>query len=537
MDSYSHENNVYAYDIKQCVKHISEVASGRKGYYCMGCGRQMQAKKGFQRRNHFAHDATDVENRGKCTFSDETHRHKLAKEALQRLKQIRVPSLYKYSPFDMEDEPRLIRNAHNIEAARVEAELPFFENEAGEVKWGRNLDMSESTGRHLLIQPDIAFFNKEGKPILLIEIVATHKVNKEKLIKIWRLGIDTIQVTVPKDSPEEIESSFYQSTRTKWLYNNEQERTDYLQLSSGNGEGVPPLDAFQRQLLKSEESVACREAQINNLLRAIGKCVGSEQYRAAQTAIINEISRVEGNATRVGAEVRAVQNRHTETATEQLRPEEKLLDRETEIFAQSDQSLRRKTLNLEERYIRKRGEIATAQSNYQPSSQTEIDRIARDLVQLGTGGGTLEERESEFAAETARLERAYKNEQTEIEDSIRREKETINSFTARRTELPEYYRKVEVGIRQEFELEEGQLRDNTAASEAEMRADFERLGRESVEAVEREDDKGPSSINRRIGKTLEAGRLLDTMEAEGNIIRRLRKAKAAFDSRAYKNWI
>ena len=95
---YPHDNNVYAHDLQNRVKHISEVASGKKGYHCMGCTREMQAKKGEKYAHHFAHDPKDVENKGKCSFSDETYRHQLAKDALQYIKQIKVPALYKYPP-------------------------------------------------------------------------------------------------------------------------------------------------------------------------------------------------------------------------------------------------------------------------------------------------------------------------------------------------------------------------------------------------------------------------------------------------------
>jgi len=44
---YSSEeiNNVYASNLKGEEIHISEADSGRKGYYCLGCKREMQAVK------------------------------------------------------------------------------------------------------------------------------------------------------------------------------------------------------------------------------------------------------------------------------------------------------------------------------------------------------------------------------------------------------------------------------------------------------------------------------------------------------------
>jgi hypothetical protein len=46
----------------------------------------MQAKKGDKKSHNFAHDPKDVDTKGKCTYSDETYRHKLAKEVFQVIK-------------------------------------------------------------------------------------------------------------------------------------------------------------------------------------------------------------------------------------------------------------------------------------------------------------------------------------------------------------------------------------------------------------------------------------------------------------------
>jgi len=116
----------------------------------------------------------------------------------------------------------------------------------GVVKWGKKEDL-ESDGRNsLLIRPDVAFFDANNLPILLIEVVATHKINAEKLSKIRRLGINSIQITIPKGSPEEIRAAFYTTSRTQWIYNYEQEETPYIRIPEGDNQGILLIDEFQK---------------------------------------------------------------------------------------------------------------------------------------------------------------------------------------------------------------------------------------------------------------------------------------------------
>jgi hypothetical protein len=286
-------NNVYAYNVKMEEIHISEAKSGRNGYYCLGCQKEMQAVKSQlpNRISFFRHDHNASKGLPKCTYSDETYRHKLAKQLLIALKRVKVPALYKYPPKDIDGMPMLLSDSKFIEAEYVRPELYFYENELGEVMWGRSSSSEET--KYLLLKPDIVFFDKEDKPILLIELVVTHKITPKKQLDLKRLGIDTIQVTIPKDSQENIERTFTVTERTKWIYNYGQDITEYIPISNQHSEGILPIDEDQRKLL--EESAKCRKAQINNLIRTITRCLESEQYTAIAGNIKSEISRVEGN--------------------------------------------------------------------------------------------------------------------------------------------------------------------------------------------------------------------------------------------------
>jgi hypothetical protein len=385
-----HDNNVFAHDVKNAIKHISEVVSGRKGYYCMGCQREMQAKKGDKKSHHFAHDPKDVDTKGKCTYSDETYRHKLAKEVLQVIKQMKVPALYKYPPLGEEGTPVKLRDSRTIYAHSVEIELPFFEAEDGQVKWGRKSEFSESSNRYLLIQPDVAFFDADDKPVLLIEIVATHKVDTDKLSKIRRLGIDVVQITVPKDSPAEIQGAFYKTNRTKWLYSYEQETTAYVRIPQGNPEGIPPLDEFQRKLLKAAESFECRASQITGLLRAIGKSMGSEQYRIADQSVRDEIRRVERNTEGASAEVRVLQEKYRAAVADQFKLEE--------------ESVATATSGVEDLLTWKQ-DIIEKEKNLQVSKKRIDQDASQRLISLQETWQNLEQVEAHLKSEKQQLQR------------------------------------------------------------------------------------------------------------------------------------
>ena len=202
------EQNEYAKNIKGETIYILNAESGRKGYYCIGCQNEMQAVKSKikGRKSYFRHDATNVKkNERKCTFSNQTFRHEQAIFILNRIKKIKVPILYKYPPLNSSGKAIKIRDSKFIEAEYTKSEITFYETDSGDVKFGKNPKIDS---RNLLIRPDVTFFNIKNEPILLIEIVVTHKIDSEKLAKIKRLGIDTVQITIPKDSLENIENSF-----------------------------------------------------------------------------------------------------------------------------------------------------------------------------------------------------------------------------------------------------------------------------------------------------------------------------------------
>ena len=237
----THIQNTWAKDVTGKPVHIAKAPSGRKGYFCLGCSKDMEAVqfKDPRHASYFRHQPRDLAiGETKCTYSDETHRHKVAKEILQRIKRIKVPTIHKYPPKGHEGEPMVLKKSSWVEAETVRNEIYFFENEAGAVQWSKKLPI----GAYELVKPDVTFFDKEDKPILLIELEATHRVTEEKKARLRNLGIDAVEVILPTGPFEEIEEAFKHTSKTKWLYNGEEQRTRYVQPSIRDTEDVPPLD-------------------------------------------------------------------------------------------------------------------------------------------------------------------------------------------------------------------------------------------------------------------------------------------------------
>ena len=432
MQEGKHADNVYALDVNNNEVYIQYVESGRKGYFCIGCKAPMQAVKPKSIRAYFRHDVKFTHGEKKCTYSDETYRHKLAKEILQDEKRIKVPALYKYPQKGEEGEPNLIRKSEYIEAHEVSIELSFYENENGEIRFGRKANINS---QYLLIQPDVTFFDKNNKPILLIELAATHKVDEEKKVKLKRLGIDTVEVTIPKDSPKSIGDTLKKTSRTQWLYNYEQETAEYIPVSLSSAEGVQSIDEHQRKLF--EESVKCRSAQIRNLIHGIGRCLGSEQYRTVERNLKSEIFRVEENTEAARNRWWKVCERGRKEAEQNLSAEnervgstKKEVEAEELRFEELEEEFQSYVGGLEERYIRKRTELKDEKRSIEKEEQLyqQSDKEIRERIERGENaiGGliisqrTIRTQVEDFERARKRIEEEFRSKGEQLEESIGR---------------------------------------------------------------------------------------------------------------------
>jgi hypothetical protein len=534
METILHQNNVYAYNRENIVKHISEVKSGQLGYYCIGCGKEMQAKKGDILAHHFFHAPKDVQIEAKCSYSDETYRHQLAKETLQRIKQIKVPALYKYPPSGIDGKPYKIKDSEVIKASSVHIEMDFFEDEKGHIKHGRKIDFAHDGGKFLLLRPDVAFFDEQGLPILLIVIVATHKITPEKLSKIKKLGIDTIQVTIPKESPQEIENTFFKTTKTQWIYNYEQEQTIYVRNSKGDFEGISSPDEFQRKLLEATESYECRAAQINNLIRGFNKCLESEQYRGFKQFITGEIQRVERNTEDMRIRWDDLQREYQEEIEAGFRLEKENVARQEESVTKETRDFEDRYRNLEDRYSRKRRELETAQSDYRPGCQDEIEYFEGVLDGLGGSAKVISERINDIRRKETELEQIAAAETARIEQETGSISDMLRELEERRISLSEKYARIEIEIRAEFERDRDRIEQSNKDALAGIRAEFERDRGASIKAIEARDSDRLSRVSSRLRDISELRIRLEALRKRKVYLQRMRKFKDIFDEGTYK---
>ncbi len=538
---YDLGDNVWADTVAGESIHISAAKSGKKGYYCKGCKKEMQAVKAQiqYRMSYFRHDAVAVKGDKKCTYSDETYRHKLAKELLLLLKHIKVPAVYKYPPKGVDGLKFLIKEAELIEAYYVRTEQTFYEDEEGNITWGSNKNVAE---KHLLLKPDAVFFDNVDKPILFVEFVATHNINGPKLAKLRRLGINTIQVRVPKDSREAIEQSFYTTERTKWIYNYEEANSDYVKVSSGNSEGILPSDEDQRRLFT--ENFNCRQSQINNLIRRIKQVLDSKHYGDTEQGFRDELLRVKGNTEERRSELDRLREEHRGAVLERFKTQMEEFERERERIEGEEGDFQGYFKDLERRYKSKKLSLEREEKKVDRELSGEIedetgdgDSIAnrrradkRNKDELQYLIGEAESKIAIIEEEEAGLSDGNKKLRESIvqrfEQLTGTEKWEIERIEKEQGELPEKFASEEASLPGEFETEEKRLE-----------AEFEGLRRQADEAVKSRSGVGNTELHQRIRRLLEAWNLLNDIKQVQFHNKRNRTAWECFKSSAYENWV
>lgn len=146
------------------VVHIDEVESGLMcGCVCPACGKKLVAKKGNKVTHHFAHYAGHT-----CEYGYESSLHLAAKEVLSRVKSIEIPAVYVEFPKSPKRKV-LLSPSKVIPVDKVELEKRFDD-----------------------IIPDIIVYS--GKKRFIVEIYVTHKIDDNKLAKIKKANISTIEI-------------------------------------------------------------------------------------------------------------------------------------------------------------------------------------------------------------------------------------------------------------------------------------------------------------------------------------------------------
>ncbi len=400
--------------------HISEAASGRKGYFCRDCDNEMQAVK-FKppHKSYFRHDPKDRSKRKKCHYSDAVERNKVAKEILQQLKQVKVPGLTK-DPGDAEGLlPTKVFDSKIIKAHEVLIECHFYEDKNHDIHWGQK--KTDSPDLTLLAKADAVFLDQTDKPILLLQFVDRHKkISDPTKIKFRALGFDTIQIRIPNDAEAGIRNAFLKAEYSRWLYNDAYERTVCNSVSGSASEQVPIIDEFQRELF--EENFLCRRAQITRLIRQVVLYLESEPYLNSERRVRTEIERVSGDIATRRKLLSEIESHAADAAHRELEAEENSI-------AEEEKRIDRLHKQVAIRYQKQTSELEREEAELRKRAQGErTEEKGTGTVATGTAG-TLEDAiqrtQRDIAAANRRIE------------EIRREGEA----------LPEKYSQIEAGIR------------------------------------------------------------------------------------------
>lgn len=534
--------NVFADNVKGDSIHISQAESGQKGYFCQGCKKELQAirHKVHNRMDYFRHAPLDVKhNELKCTYRDETYRHKLAKEILSRLKHIKVPAVYKYPPKGVEGLANLLSESVLIEAHSVQIERAFYEDESGEIKWGSGHGIDE---KYLLVKPDVIFFDLNNNPILFIELVATHKADNEKKAKLRRLGINAIEVSIPKDSEAGIESALYNTKKIKWLYNYVEQSTPYIPIPASASEGIPSIDEQQKRFFS--ETLECRQAEVRNLIRTLTRVLESKQFGEVIKQLREELSRVKGNTEEHQSKLDGLREEYRSRAIISIEHQEEAFRNEFEIFEQQQSEFQLKTEDLENRYLAKRREIN--------DEQESIDRITINKAQGGGGiASIIESKRRDFERTKSEIEELIRKEESEISKLEREEDGLPKRFDQSRNTIITKFATLEAnekreieklefeegGLPKEFSEKEGGLPREFEQLENDLRNEFEKSRELSDKIIMSRDGTGNTRLHYRIRGLLEAKQLLHDIGKVQSDNKRNRTAWECFKRGTYKNWI
>jgi hypothetical protein len=523
---YNEQDNDWAKNIEDDPIHISQAKSGAKGYYCMGCDKEMQAvkRKNLNYKSYFRHHAKDVDtSKVECVHASRVYREKLAFFYFQRTKKITVPDVYKYPPKGMEGNPMLLQEKETIIAHKVDREVTFFEDEFGKIHRAKNTNVDD---RFLWIRPDAVFFDKDDNPILFIEFVIMHKPDTTKLNKLQRLGINTVQIIIPKLSEEQLEKEISKVSKIKWTYNEIESNTEYVRIHSGNSEGIPQIDKEQRKLF--EESYSCRAAQVNNLVRSINRSLESQSYKDTERLFEQEIRRIE-EATRKH------RSRLDDVQAGIEREIHSELDSRRENFDSRRGKLEEKSLDLERRYFKRKREITEEQAN----SDREIKlryRVGRTEEDIRREFGIEEEQIDYEQGIVSRQEGYLDNdarEESRFEDSFEGEKNRLDKeFSDLTNEELRNFEKLKKGIRSKDE----EYRKLKSEVENGLRSEFERRYQQVTERINNRDVQSRDELSERIEAILELRGLLDNYNDVRATLERYRKGRAIIRNGAYKEW-
>ncbi|MDQ2772116.1 MAG: hypothetical protein M3Y54_16640 [Bacteroidota bacterium] len=394
---------------------IFDAISGTKGYLCKGCHRAVIARKGQVNEPHFAHLASHKANEVECHYSSETYRHEKAKEILLAIKQVQVPNVYAAYPPEYTGRVPLLAKACTVDAVSVLDERNVYINEIGDIKWvkrGREGKFDDKGGKwELLVRPDIIFLDAAAKPILFIEIAATHKTSEKKLTRLHLLKINTIEVFIPKSiAPEDIKPLFYVTSHTTWLYNAQRAAYRFDPATAPTlGRGSAGAVELAGGIYAQGETIGCRRARLANAVRFLRSCLGRPDIRNAHGAFRDEERSVGEDADRFEQELRERDRKADEAAAARVgRVRGGLAERERATQTQG-RELENRIQNQEKRLAKvvayAQGRLERAKEQWRIDHHKTADELREAEYQLGRDRHAREQEQRRLAGIRKDLDR------------------------------------------------------------------------------------------------------------------------------------
>jgi hypothetical protein len=187
----------FALNEKDETTHVDAVPNGKDcGCFCPHCGKPLVAKnKGTIRDHHFAHYEENM-----CIHGYESSLHLLAKDLFRDAKKIRIPS---------------------VESKHIAQGLIIVDEEIANIQ---NVRLERRINDFV---PDIILTFDDASQ-LAIEILVTHRVDDDKIAKIKKSGINTLEIDLSQYfhaiTKEKLSDLLLESTNYKrWLFHREAE--------------------------------------------------------------------------------------------------------------------------------------------------------------------------------------------------------------------------------------------------------------------------------------------------------------------------
>ena len=507
----------YALNDDNEIVPISNVQRGEKGFRCRGCLKEMSAVKQSRssREDFFRHLVKGInENERECIYSNETYRHKIAKELLQKLKRLRLPELIKYSS-DKKLKGKIIKgridSKNSFKADRVLIEHYVSFNEVFDIEISNQKTFNDA---EYWIQPDLIFIIK-NQPVLFVEIWETHKVDEKKLEKIRRFGIDTLEIKIPVGTEKQIENSFLTSRGKCWLFNNTIEKTKYESIPDTSQKLIPEFDAQQRRI--SAKSFECKKGELNNAISDFKRYLGTKQFKLDRGKEISELERIKGLKTNEQRKWEKLQERIRDKIDGRFENEIREIKTEEDRFT-----------DLERRYFAKRSQLekeSGSEQDEEKRNKSESRRIGKDIEIQQRRGAEIGTRGVAIGEQGAKLSES-------IQHGVERER-AVNAPILQRKESIEKEAKAELAG--EFRPLFGKVQE-----EIERIGDEERrlkgVREKRIKQIENPNNFEKDDYFRRVKKVIGFGESLDKYEQNLSTIRRLRSLKELLDQASFKSW-